>query len=417
MLLVLLLLAGSGRVGFAQSATGDWFAIPNGRFFVTAAQPAEAGYMLANAAGVPMLDEWQRLGGLDPVGVPTSQRFIAGGLVAQRFEKQGLVWLPQEGRAEPRPLTDLGAVPPFAAAPMPSPRSSGAADRVPWSGWWWPANDRAGGPRLFDPDGPLAHYDRLVEAMGRPDPGTTEWERAELYFEDFQWAGHCNGWAAAAILEPEPTVPREISGIRFGVAEQKGLLTSYHFADAALWTAGGTDEPLTPGELHQTLLSWIGQQHRALIVTFQLEGDEVWSYPAYRYETVFGPHESEPGVWRVRTTLWLVDNDVPTTFTGAKPWPSAEGKTFEYTVSGDPRRPSGGEWGPRSKERFGTPTMLWYPDPARRNVDRQLSSPALDYGLISRITRGETGAPAFLPGVSSPVPVASPTPRSDRRRR
>ena len=32
-----------------------------------------------------------------------------------------------------------------------------------------------------------------------------DWERQEIRFAGLSWAGHCNGWAAAALLEPEPT--------------------------------------------------------------------------------------------------------------------------------------------------------------------------------------------------------------------
>ena len=47
---------------------------------------------------------------------------------------------------------------------------------------------------------------------------------------------HCNGFAAAALLEPEPTEQREILGITFSVADLKGLLVDYHFGDAAAWS-------------------------------------------------------------------------------------------------------------------------------------------------------------------------------------
>ncbi len=38
--------------------------------------------------------------------------------------------------------------------------------------------------------------------------------------------------------------------------------------------------------------------------------------------------------------------------------------------------------------------MIWYPDPSRRNQDRQLSSPELDYRLIQRIL-GRSLPPVF----------------------
>jgi hypothetical protein len=43
--------------------------------------------------------------------------------------------------------------------------------------------------------------------------------------------------------------------------------------------------------------------------------------------------------------------------------------------------------------------MIWYPDPNHRNIDRQLTSPALEYGLLIRITRGIDPKPLFDPRI------------------
>ena len=86
-------------------------------------------------------------------------------------------------------------------------------------------------PHLFDPNGPLAKYDLFVTRNGRDNPATLAWEQRELWLSGFSWAGHCNGWAAAALLEPEPTAPVTRAGVDFSVADLKGLLSSYHFAD------------------------------------------------------------------------------------------------------------------------------------------------------------------------------------------
>jgi hypothetical protein len=367
----------------------DDFPIPNGYFFTQAAPGQNgAGYRVANEAGIPFWDEFQRLGGLKVFGYPVSRRFHWKKRVVQRFQFAVLHWRGGGDGAEVRSLKEVGDPPREARLAEPSPRSVGDAERYPWSGWWWPANHQVVGPRLFDSSGPLAKYDRYVETLGRPDPRTLEWEQAELVFSGLQWAGHCNGWAAAALLEPEPTETRVHNDITFSVGDQKGLLTSYHFADSALWAVGGEDQELSPAELHKMLSSWLSGQRKGMIFTFRVNGDEVWSYPAFKYESVVGPHASRPDTWQVRTTVWLIDNDVPANFVGGRPWPDAEGKVFEYSLTGDPRNPTGGEWAPETSGRFGRPFMVWYPDPARRNVDRQLTSPALEYEVIRRIVRG-----------------------------
>jgi hypothetical protein len=384
----------------APRADGD-YPIPNGHFFTQAAPGQNGnGYRVANEAGIPFLDAFREQGGVDTLGYPLTRRFVWNGTIVQAFQHGVLRWLPTEARVEVKPLSEIGA-PPADASRTEPPLAFGAdAARYPWSGWWWPANDLVSGPRLFDPDGPLARYDRYVEALGRPDPNTMEWERAEVRFSGVGWAGHCNGWAAAALLEPEPTVERILNGVTFSVADQKGLLTSYHFADAAAWAVGSEDVDVEPADFHRQVTRWIGGERKGAIFTFRPAGQEIWSYPAYKFETEIGPDPLEPDLWHVRTVVWLVDTDVPAGFVGARPWPGPDGKVLEYTLIGaDPHNPKGGDWSPTTDGRFGRPFMIWYPDPSHRNIDRQLSSPALEYGLLRRITGGDSTRPLFDPRI------------------
>lgn len=379
---------------------GD-YPIPNGHFFTQAAPGQNAnGYRVANEAGIPFLDAFNGQGGVGTLGYPLTRRFVWNGTIVQVFQKGVLRWLPDESRVELRTPAEVG-MPPADSKRTELPLAfSGDAARYPWSGWWWPANDLVGGPRLFDFDGPLARFDRYVETLGRPDPDTMEWERAEIRFSGVGWAGHCNGWAAASILEPEPVVERVLNGVTFSVADQKGLLTSYHFADAAAWAVGSEDVDIGPAEFHRQMTRWIGGERKAAIFTFRPAGQEIWSYPAYKFETEIGPDPLEPDRWHVRTVVWLVDNEVPAGFVGARPWPGPDGKVLEYTLTGtDPHNPAGGEWHPRTSGRFGRPFMVWYPDPSNRNIDRPLTSPALEYALIRRITTGVDPKPLFDPRI------------------
>jgi hypothetical protein len=380
-------------------ADGD-YDIPNGHFFTEAA-PGQggAGYRVANEAGIPFWDAFQDEGGVGKLGYPLSRRFISKGSVVQLFQSGALRWNANESAAGVVPAADVGAPPADARRAEPPLRLSGEAERQPWSGWWWPANDVVGGPRLFDPDGPLARFDRYVESLGRPNPSTLEWERQEIRFARFAWAGHCNGWAAAALLEPEPTAERIINGITFSIADQKGLLTSYHFADSVAWSVGSDDADATSAEFHRVLLASLGRERKGMIFTFRPAGEEVWSYPAARFETEIGPDPLEADLWHVKTVVWLVDNEVSAGFIGSRPWPSAAGKTFEYTVRGDPYQPSSGDWSAAASGRFGHPYMVWYPDPGRRNIDRQLTSPDLDYKLVLSVVRGIDPHPLFDPRV------------------
>ena len=394
--------------GFAQQPApvpgtppddGD-YSIPNGHFFTEAAPGQHgAGYRVANEAGIPFWDAFQAEGGVQKLGYPLSRRFISKGFVVQVFQNGALRWNGDEARAEVRPTREVDRPPGEARRAERPLRLRAEAARQPWSGWWWPANDIVGGPRLFDRDGPLARFDRYVESLGLPNPGTVEWERQEIRFAGFQWAGHCNGWAAAALLEPEPTEDRIVNGVTFTVADQKGLLTSYHFADAVLWSVGSDEQDTTASEFHRALLSWIGTEHRGMIFTFRPAGEEVWSYPAYSFDTEMGPDPLEADVWHVKTVVWLADNDVPAGSIGSRPWPGPNGKTFEYTIRGDPYDPSSGDWAASAAGRFGHPYMVWYPDPGRRNIDRQLTSPDLDYKHLLQVVRGVSRSPLFDPRV------------------
>jgi hypothetical protein len=379
---------------------GD-YPIPNGHFFTQAAPGQNGnGYRVANEAGLPFWDAFKAEGGLDTLGYPLTRRFIWNGTIVQAFQNGVLRWLPAESRTEVRPLAEIGTIPGDARRTELPLAFSGEAARRPWSGWWWPANDLVYGPRLFDPDGPLARFDRFVETLGRPDPDTMEWERAEIRFVGVGWAGHCNGWAAASLLEPEPTEQRELNGVTFTVADQKGLLTSYHFADAAAWAVGSEDQDASPADFHRQVTRWIGGERKGAVFTFRPSGLGIWSFPAYKFETEIGPDPLEADLWHVRTVVWLADNEVPAGFVGLRPWPGPAGKVIEYTLTGsDPHDPKGGEWSPRNAGGFGRPYMVWYPDPAHRNIDRQLSSPALEYSLLQRIIRGDSPKPLFDPRI------------------
>lgn len=366
-------------------ASGHFFsqAVPNA--------PRGFGFTVADAAGIPLWSEYLRLGGFPRLGYPISRRFIRDDQVTQAFQYGLLGWQGALGQAEIVELAWDETLPDEVVEPEPPARLGAWAAHQPWSGWWWPATSAVRGPHLFDANGPLAKYDRFVERSGRGNPGTLEWERRELWltgrFGGLTWAGHCNGWAAAALLEAEPAEPREIGGVAFGVADLKGLLASYHFADAATWLHGG-EADLSPVDFHGRLLYWLGNDKKGFVLTFRPAGDEeVWSYPAYRFELVTSPDPLEPDVTHVRATVWLADNDVPANFVGLRPW-KGDGQTYEYRLLGPPHAPTGGVWeGASAAGRFARPWTIWYPDPETRNLDRVLASPDLEYGTIRQILR------------------------------
>jgi len=382
------LLLASPAAAFAESE------IPAGWFFDEGAPNGDGvGYSVQDGHGVKLWTAFQAAGGVEALGYPISRRFELDGRVAQAFNNGILRWNPDAGAADVLPLEN---VPRAARQPEQPPRAAAQVEHGVWSGWWWPAHD-AGGPTLFAANGPLEKYDRYVAAVTGQNPATRDWERQELYFPGATWAGHCNGFAAASLLEPEPTAPIDVLGINFSVADLKGLLVDYHFGDSAAW-AFGTDGQVNPADFHNALLNWVQVGGKGFVLTFDMGGGEVWSYPVYRFESEWAPDPVEPDVWHVKTTVWIADMDVPVNFVGVKDYPSPAGKTFEYALIGDPRAPSDGSWtGASTSGRFSHPGRIWYPDPSARNDERALVSPGLDRQTLANILAGSDGSDVASP--------------------
>lgn len=107
------------------------------------------------------------------------------------------------------------------------------------------------------------------------------------------WWGHCNGWAAAAILTNEPreevTVDLGDEEVSFTTADVKGLLTESHYSTYSQFYGeryNGEDDDVTdlsPKAFHQILTFFIGQQGVPMV--FDTTATEaVWNFPAYAYE-------------------------------------------------------------------------------------------------------------------------------------
>jgi hypothetical protein len=278
----------------------------------------------------------------------------------------------------------------------------GGAERPAWSGWWWPVTPQVRPPYLFDVGGPLAKYDRYVQAHTGENPGTQVWERERYWLANGpSWAGHCNGWAAAALLEPEPVRPITAGGHTFSVGDLKGLLADYHFADSAAWVYGAEAKGIHPLEFHRMLTEWVITSKLGMVVVFLPgRGEESWSYPLYKARIVYAPDAYHVDVTHVKATVWMADNDVPANFVGTKHYGSEQGKLFEYVLFGLREQPESAAWAGVSQREggFSRPAQIWYPDPLRRNVERPLASPELRYRYIQQIlAEGGQHNPAYDP--------------------
>lgn len=160
----------------------------------------------------------------------------------------------------------------------------GKAAVTPWSGTWWPMADgelalgwngtgadftydaatkrwsRALTQKPVDDRAPMLKYDDVVRQATGTDPGCAllevqgdarhshhvygdEKERYDREGISYSWWGHCNGWCAAAILAREPVGPVTHRGVRFDVADLKGLLTESHFGVESEFTGRRYNKP------------------------------------------------------------------------------------------------------------------------------------------------------------------------------
>jgi hypothetical protein len=78
--------------------------VPGGHFFKQAngySGAGSAGFAVTDDADAAFWSEFQRLGGLERVGYPISNRFIHRGFLTQAFQKLVLQWRPELGQAVP----------------------------------------------------------------------------------------------------------------------------------------------------------------------------------------------------------------------------------------------------------------------------------------------------------------------------
>lgn len=77
-------------------STPNW-AIPNGHFFTQTGEAGRTGFAVSDEQGVPFYAEFRKLGGVDAVGFPRTQRFVWNGFVTQVFQKAVFQWAPDRG--------------------------------------------------------------------------------------------------------------------------------------------------------------------------------------------------------------------------------------------------------------------------------------------------------------------------------
>ncbi len=236
----------------------------------------------------------------------------------------------------------------------------------PWNGFWWPFKQGAlcTGKNYNNYPSPMEKYDI---AFNQPFLAT-EWEYQNHYEPDGPyWHGHCNGWAVAAIFEPEPVGKHTYNSVVFYVGDLKGLLTECH--QGAYGTVYGTRYPgldnnapfedINPLEFQNVLEMYLKDNGIPILIDAD-PGEEIWTYPVYRYELSY---TDENNIRHVTLVIYCATDS----YNDGILDPDDSGdthvyqKTYTYDLTLDSNgNPISGVWTGDSINDH--PDFAWYPD-------------------------------------------------------
>lgn len=254
-------------------------------------------------------------------------------------------------------------------------------EKEPRDGYWWPHD----GVPLARPDfSPLRKYDRYVESLTGIDPKSRDWELQYHSLEHVPWGGHCNGWAASAILYPffekflySPSLdllirPSDIQGMR----SETSFCVDWAFY--GLRYRGPEDDitDIHPDRFHKVMEYYIKHLQKPVIMDY-FPHEKIDNNIASGYRFTYG--ELTDGRVRVDAEIQmhgysfsaLVENDRP-----AKKYI----KRLSYYLDIDSTGYiSGGEWISRDN-----PDFLWVPL-AQSKCGRE--NPRMDHQYVERLAQ------------------------------
>jgi hypothetical protein len=195
---------------------------------------------------------------------------------------------------------------------------SGVIDPPPWAGYWWP----------YTTDG-ISDAATKYDAVN--GTSATAWEynnHGSGLPNALDWWGHCNGWAAAALLVPEPKGKKSASGLTFEIRDRKALLSEVFMEVTGDFLGTRVTDPddttsdafldLVPAQFYLAFTNLVGLQHRAVVID-RYTGWQVWNQPVVAYfhepirpEDYLGVAPGTTNVHRVNVTteIWWSDDNV-----------------------------------------------------------------------------------------------------------
>ena len=125
------------------------------------------------------------------------------------------------------------------------------------------------------------------------------------------WFGHCNAWAAAAIMEPEPRFSTTVDGIEFTAGDVKGYITELYMEISSTFygSRNGYHEDaksreaidfqdVTPAAFHILFADMVGNKDKGFVID-RYTGSQVWNQPVRAYRSNVEPlYEGTTGLER-----------------------------------------------------------------------------------------------------------------------
>lgn len=243
------------------------------------------------------------------------------------------------------------------------------AEAIPWSGYWWPftAGGLATGNDYRGHPAPLEKYELLTE--GHYPGQLTTWYKERYYDPDApRWYGFCAYWAWSSVYERYEIYPSSEDNIIFRVGDKKGLLSLVHNRDVKE-SAGAA----SPDVFHYWLLNYIKDQKAAFVADLD-GGEEVWSYPIFKYDMESTRTSSTE--W-VSVKIYYTDDMVPPDYMGSQ----INTATYTYKLYLNGGQITDGEWTDNSIEEH--PEKLTFP--LMQNTD----CPYIDYERVVEIAQSK----------------------------
>ncbi len=236
----------------------------------------------------------------------------------------------------------------------------------PWNGYWWPIinGGLCTGLDYNQHPAPMEKYDF---ATGQPYLATM-WELQNHYNPKApNWWGHCNGWAASAVMEEEPPHKSTYNKVVFYVGDMKGLLAecyqkAYGTVYGTRYTGDNGDDAfndINPLDFQNVLETYLKDNGIPILIDAD-PTKEIWTYPLYKYELSYTDEGSTRHVTlKIYCATDIYDNGV------LDPDDTEDThfftKTYTYDLTLDINgNPISGQWTGNSVNDH--PDFAWYPE-------------------------------------------------------